>query len=201
MRCVCFAISSDGAHQAVLAAGPDEPIGDEHESPVRERGPLVGLAQKFVEQLPQAQLLEERAHDQHGSPGRGFENVDVAGRLTGRQRLTREEALQLRQQRRQDVSAAEVGDGALLDLAVLPVGFDDADVFVDGALGGGNLDGAQVHAKRVSRPAWYISRSDSTPNGNRYLNSVTTLFGSGRSQSAANREKQAGFRYRDNGDM
>jgi hypothetical protein len=34
----------------------------------------------------------------------------------------------------------------LLDLAVLAIGFDDADVFVDHAVGGPDFDGAEVHA-------------------------------------------------------
>src|SRR5262249_13640178 len=45
------------------------------------------------------------------------------------------------------VLAAEVGDDALPDLAVFAVGFDDADVFVDGAAGGADFDGPGIHGR------------------------------------------------------
>jgi hypothetical protein len=43
------------------------------------------------------------------------------------------------------VLAAQVSDRALLDLAVLALGFDGADVFVDRAIGGPDFDGSEVH--------------------------------------------------------
>ena len=43
------------------------------------------------------------------------------------------------------VLAAEVGEGALLDLAVVAIGLDDADILVDRATGGPDFDGSEVH--------------------------------------------------------
>ena len=45
----------------------------------------------------------------------------------------------------EEILSSEVGDDALLDLTVFAVGFDDADVFVDGAAGRADLDGSRVH--------------------------------------------------------
>jgi hypothetical protein len=45
----------------------------------------------------------------------------------------------------QQVFVAEAGDEALLDLAVLAVGFDQADIFAARAFGAGGLDDAQEH--------------------------------------------------------
>ena len=39
----------------------------------------------------------------------------------------------------EEVFSSEVGDDALLDLAAVTVGFDDADIFVDGAAGGADF--------------------------------------------------------------
>ena len=36
-------------------------------------------------------------------------------------------------------------DKSLLDLAVVAIGFDDADILVDRAVGGPNFDGSEVH--------------------------------------------------------
>jgi hypothetical protein len=99
---------------------PDEPIGQQHEGPVRIRRPFLGLAEKFIEHLPQPQLLEERANDEHRSPGGGFKDINVAqDRFAGRGRLgagawqTQKEALQLRQEGGQDILTSEIGNGAL----------------------------------------------------------------------------------------
>ena len=56
-----------------------------------------------------------------------------------------EEPSELGEDLDEEVLAAEIGDDALLDLAVFAVGFDDADVFVDGAAGGADFDGSGVH--------------------------------------------------------
>jgi hypothetical protein len=55
-----------------------------------------------------------------------------------------EPAFQLGEQFGEQVFAAQVGDGALLDLAVVAIGFDDADVLVNRTTGGPDLDSSQV---------------------------------------------------------
>ena len=59
--------------------------------------------------------------------------------------LAGEEPSELGEDLDEEVLASEIGDDALLDLAVFAVGFDDADVFVDGAAGGADFDGSRVH--------------------------------------------------------
>ena len=56
-----------------------------------------------------------------------------------------EEALELGKQLDEQIFAAQVGEGALLDLAVVAIGFDDADILVDRAVGGPDFDGSEVH--------------------------------------------------------
>ncbi len=57
--------------------------------------------------------------------------LGVIGGLAAR--LSGEELAELGKDLDQEVLTTEIGDDALLDLTVLAVGFDDADVFVDGA--------------------------------------------------------------------
>jgi hypothetical protein len=56
-----------------------------------------------------------------------------------------EQSLELGQHFRAEILAAEVGEGALLDLAVVAIGFDDTDILVDRAIGGSDFDGSEVH--------------------------------------------------------
>jgi hypothetical protein len=130
----------------MFAAGMDEAIGQQHKGAVTERRPLPGLAEQRIEDVPQPELLKQGADDEHGSPGGGFKDFEVGSRhFADQRRLASEQALQLRQQGGQEILAAEVGNDPLLDLAVLAVGLDDTDIDVDGAVGGGHFDGAEVH--------------------------------------------------------
>ena len=61
-------------------------------------------------------------------------------------RVVTEQSLELGENLGQEILAAQVGHGALLDLAVVTIGFDDADILVDRAAGGPNFDGSEVHA-------------------------------------------------------
>jgi hypothetical protein len=135
--------------QAVFAAGPYQAISDQHESAIgiRNLGDIVaefGSAEMLVEDLPEAELIEQGPDEQNRPPVPGIENVHVGG-LVGQAWFAAQDAFELGQKGLQEVLATEVGDHALLDLAVLAVGFDDADVLVDGPAGGGNFDRADIH--------------------------------------------------------
>jgi hypothetical protein len=138
------------ARQTMLAAWTDEPIGNQHESAIGVRDVCLGGAEQTVKQFPQAQLLEQSADDQERAPGRGIENIDGMGIFTRQRWLAEQHPLQLRQQGRQQILATEIGDDSLLDLAVLAVRFDDADVLVDRAVGGRDFDGANEHAMSIT---------------------------------------------------
>jgi hypothetical protein len=56
-----------------------------------------------------------------------------------------EQALKLGKQLHEQVLAAQLGEGALLDLAVVAKGLDDADIFIDRAVGGPDFDGSELH--------------------------------------------------------
>src|SRR5262249_42185343 len=108
-----------------------------------------GSAQVFVQDLPQAQLLEERAQDQDRSPRPALQDsdIDVCARDAGG---AAQDPFELGEKFEQEVRAPETGDDAVLDFTVLTIGFDDADVFVDGAVGGGDFDGADVHGDSIT---------------------------------------------------
>ena len=59
--------------------------------------------------------------------------------------LMAEQTFQLGENLGEQVFAAQIGNGALLDLAVVAIGFDDADVLVNRAAGGPDFDGSEVH--------------------------------------------------------
>src|SRR5262245_29556945 len=188
------------AGQTVLAARLNQPIGQQHESPIAKGGPFLGFAEQFVEQLPQSQLVEEGADNKHGPPGGGFQDVEVTDRFADQTWLALEQALQLRQQCGQDILAAEVGDRTLFDLAVLAVGLDDANVLIDGALGGGHLDGAEVHGIPVSRRQLEYARSISDYSGILRILCVTTIFAAWAAAPSRRRGKTVVLGYVDNRD-
>ena len=132
--------------QAVLALRANQPIGHEHERPIRVGDVRPRRAQKLVEHLPQPQLVEQRPHHQHRPPGRRLENLHVVT-LPFDLGQPLEHAFQLGQQLLEEILASQVGDRPLLDLAVFTVGLDDADVLVDLAAGGRDFDGADEHGR------------------------------------------------------
>ena len=130
--------------QAMLTGRGDEPVGDQREGAVGE-GDAPGFAEVLVEDVPEAEPVEEGADDEDRPPGGGLTDVEcgrIAGLFVG---IAGEEASELGEDLDEEVLAAEVGDHTLLDLTVLAVGFDDADVLVDGAAGGADLDGSGIH--------------------------------------------------------
>jgi hypothetical protein len=75
----------------------------------------------------------------------------------------------------EEVLAAEVGDDALFDLAVLAVVFDDADVLIDSAVGRADLDGAEIHAMSITTD----ERKSKGASELASMNNVTTFSGIG----------------------
>jgi len=142
------------AGQAVLAAGPHQATGDQDEGAigVGSLGGIVacfGSAEVWVEDLPPAELIEPGADEESRPPVPGLQNVHV-GWLVGQVWLTVQDTLEAGEQGLHEVLAAEVGDDTLFDLAVLALGFDDADVLIDSAAGGGNFDSADIHVVRIT---------------------------------------------------
>jgi hypothetical protein len=129
----------------VLAGGLNQPVGNQDEGAVGE-GDTFGSAQMGIQDGPEAQVIEQGADGQDRSPGRGIEDVELLGRVAGDGRFLAEQPLELWEHFSQEIFAAELGDGVLLDLSVETLGLDDPDIFVDRALGGPNFDSAEVHA-------------------------------------------------------
>ncbi len=118
----------------MLTGRSDEPVGDEHEGAVGE-GDALGSPEVLVEDRPEAELVEQGPDDEDRPPGRRHRPTwGAAGSPGSMCGVAGEEPAELGEDLDEEVLASEVGDDALLDLAVLAVGFDDADVFVDGAV-------------------------------------------------------------------
>ena len=133
-------VGFEPAGEAVLAGGGDEPVGDEHEGAVGERD-AFGPPEGSVEDVPEAQLIEQGPNDEDRPPVRGFAESGVRGVRS----LAGEEPSELGEHLDEEVLSSQIGDDALLDLAAFAVGLDDADVFVDGAAGGADFHGSRVH--------------------------------------------------------
>ena len=99
-----------------------------------------------------------------------------------------EEPLELGEHVDEEVLASEIGDDALLDLAAFAVGFDDADVFVDGAAGGADFHGSRVHENHYHDESRRIKGISSGNSGEIPDQIVTTLFGPTRSGSPENKD-------------
>ncbi len=132
------------AGQAVFAGRAGEAIGDQDEGPVGERHAL-GLAQRRVEDGPEPELVEQGAEGEDWPPGGGIEDIEIVVRICLRVGIVAEQAFQLGEHFGEQIHAAQIGDGALLDLAVVAIGFDDADILVHRAAGGPDFDGSEVH--------------------------------------------------------
>jgi hypothetical protein len=136
-------IGLEPAGQPVLTGRSDQPVGDEHEGAVSE-GNVLGEPEVLVEDGPEAELVEQGAYDEDRPPGGGIDHVrvgEIAGVALG---VAVEEPAELGKQLAKEILASEIGDDALLDLAAVAVGFDDADVLVDGAVLGADFDGSWI---------------------------------------------------------
>jgi hypothetical protein len=156
-RAIANEVGLQPAGEPLFAGGTDQPIGDEHKRSVGERD-VLGSPQAPVEDAPEAKLVKQGPDSQYWPPSRGVDDFEVAGGAVLRFDLSAEQAPELGQHRQQHILPAEVRDDALLDLAIFAVGFDDADVLVEGAVTGADLDRSGVHeraraslAKRIRR--------------------------------------------------
>ena len=105
--------------------------GDTHEGAVGEWDGF-GPAEVLVKDVPEAQLIEQGADDEDGSPVRGVSDLGIGGIRSLTVGLASEKFAELGEKLDQQVLATEIGDDALFDLTIFSVGFDDADIFVDG---------------------------------------------------------------------
>jgi hypothetical protein len=137
-------VGFEPAGQPVFAGGSDESIGDEDKGPVGE-GDAFGFAERFIEDRPEAELIEQGAESEDGTPGGGIDDLGIGRRGVLLADVAPEQSLGLGEDLDEEVFAAEIGDDALLDLWAFAVGFDDPDVLVECAAGGADFDGSQVH--------------------------------------------------------
>ena len=131
--------------QAMFTGRMDQAIGDQYERTIGERHSF-GFAQRRIEDGPQTQLIEQGPNGQDRSPGGSIEDVEIFVFSVLPAAVAAQKSLEHGEYLRQEILAAQVGQGALLDLAVVAIGFDDPDIFVDRAVGGPDFDGSEVHA-------------------------------------------------------
>ena len=138
-------VGFEPAGQAMLTGRGDEPVGDQHEGAVGERDAL-GPPEVLVEDATRGPVGRTRPGRRGPAPRwRHRPTWGSAGSPDSTRGVAGEEPAELGEDLDEEILAAEVGDDALLDLTVLAVGFDDADVFVDGAAGGADFDGSWIH--------------------------------------------------------
>jgi hypothetical protein len=137
-------VGLEPAGEPMLAGRRDEPVGDEDEGAVGE-GDALGVAEVLVEDRPEAQLIEQGPDDEDRPPGGGVDHLGVGGIAGLTIGVAVEEPPELGEQLDEEILTSEVGDNALLDLATVAIGFDNADVFVDGAVLGADFDGSWIH--------------------------------------------------------
>ena len=145
---VAYKIGFQPTCEAVFARRPNQPIGQQHEGAIGVGRSFLGARQELVEELPQAELVEESANHQHGPPSQCINHFDGIRIFPFRCRRAEQDLLKLGAWR-SHILAAEIRDHPLLDLAVFAIGFDDADIFVDSALGGRDFDRADVHGDSI----------------------------------------------------
>jgi hypothetical protein len=137
-------VGLEPAGQPVFAGGSDESIGDEDKGPVGE-GDAFGLAEGFVKDGPEVELIEQGAESEDGTPGGGVDDLGIGRRGVLLADVAAEQSLELGEDLDEEIFAAEIGDDALLDLWAFAVGFDDPEVLVECAAGGADFDGSQVY--------------------------------------------------------
>ena len=131
------------AGQAVFAGGADESIGDQDERPIGERH-VLSLPEHRVEEV-HSPNWSNRVRTTRTGPQVEASRMSGIVDLDGVRSVPAEEPLELGQDLDQEVLAAEVGDRPLLDLAIVAIGLDEADILVDGAAGGPDFDGSEEH--------------------------------------------------------
>jgi hypothetical protein len=164
--------------EPVLAGRGEEPVGHEHEGAVGERDGF-GPPEVLVEDGPKAQVVEPGTDDEDGPPGRGLDDLGTVWGGVFLTDVAAEQSLELGEHLNEEVLASEIGNDALLDLAAVAVGFDDADGLVDGAAGGADFHGSWVHENHYHDESLGIQGDDSGYSRPILNQIVTTIFRAG----------------------
>ena len=134
----------------MFAAGLTQPIGHQRQSAVGQFSPQTTLLGQGVDDLLHSQLLPELPRHQHHSPVPSSHRRRLSVR-----RLAFSLSLQQAQQgvgmRSQQLLATQIADHAVARTAGIPIGLDQADIFVDGAIRALDFGGAEEHAVPLSK--------------------------------------------------
>ena len=138
------------------------------------RSHAFGLAQRLIQDRPMPELIEQGRMTRIG-PQAEASRMSGSSASAAVRAIPSEQLFELGEDLDQKVLAAYVGEGVMLNLAVVAIGLYDADIFVEIAAGGANLDSSQIHvakyhdaSRRVQAKSWELPRV--------WIDIVTTLF-------------------------
>src|SRR5215813_14130818 len=142
--------------ETVFAARRDEPIGNQHKGSITEGCAIVAATPAgAVKHARQAEFDPQAARDKYWAPVPSVERLNVfAAQIFARLIFPMQQSIELVEieMRSEQILAAEIDDRAMLILAVLATGFDDAHVLVLDPLGAGGANHAQIHGPSIRCP-------------------------------------------------
>ena len=131
------------ARQAVLAGRLSQAIGHQGPGPIRQ----LGIGTDAVQDGLQAQLPPQGPRHQQRPPVPSPHGLSLGQPHGG---LPLEQAQQGFGMGGQDVFAPQITDDAVAGTALIPIGFDQADVFVDPSIGAFDSGGPEKHLVLLS---------------------------------------------------
>ena len=87
-RAIADEVGLEPTSQTMFAGGTDQSIGDEHKRSVGERY-IFGSSQTLIEDVPEAELLEEGPDGEYRSPRRGIDDLELGWSVFDRARFPR----------------------------------------------------------------------------------------------------------------
>lgn len=178
------------ARQAMLAPRRRQPIGDQDQSLIAQRGGIATMVATLASDEPverhlKPKLAPQMARRQHRSPIPRRHGVDIlAPDRSLRHRLAMQQAHQLGEieMRRQQVLATQIEHGAMARLAALAIGFDHPHVFMLDAFAAGGADDAQEHGplRTLSRDQHHANQQMASTNSAISSQSLSLRFGENR---------------------
>src|SRR5215469_3956998 len=144
------------AGKPMFAAWRDQPIGNQDKGSLTECYAVVpATPAELLEHARQAEFGPQAARNEYRSPVPSVERLNVfTAQIFARLNFPVQQSIEFVEieMRSQQILAAEIDDCAMLILAVLAIGFDDAHVLVFDPLGAGGANHAQIHGPSIRCP-------------------------------------------------
>ncbi len=111
----------------MLTGGTNQSIDHEHKHSVGE-GNAFGAPERYVEDLPEAELIELGSDGQYRSPNGSVDNFEFMRDAWFRLAVASEEPLELGKDLMQNVFAVEIEDRSSLGFAAIVIGFHEGSI-------------------------------------------------------------------------